>query len=77
MSFTSGGIAYDIDYSSRQEGSSTTVKTFAAITSRSHHNGLVGVAKMDGSVSTIDDSIAADVWRAMSTRAGGEVAQVP
>ena len=71
------GIAYDIDYSSRQEGSSTTVKTFAAITSRSHHNGLVGVAMMDGSVSTIDDSIAADVWRAMSTRAGGEVAQVP
>ena len=53
------------------------MKTFAAITSRSHHNGLVGVAMMDGSVSTIDDSIAADIWRAMSTRAGGEVAQVP
>jgi hypothetical protein len=53
------------------------VKTFAAITSRSHHNGLVGVAMMDGSVSTIDDSIALNVWRAMSTRAGGETVSMP
>ena len=74
---TVSGIEHDIDYNSRQEGSSTTVKTFAAITSRSHHNGLVGVAMMDGSVSTIDDSIALDVWRAMSTRAGGESASLP
>lgn len=77
VSFTSGGIEHDIDYSSRQEGSSATIRTFAAITARSHHNGLVGIAMMDGSVSTIDDSIAVDVWRALSTRAGGEVARVP
>jgi hypothetical protein len=74
---TVSGIEHDIDYNSRQEGSSTTVKTFAAITSRSHHNGLVGVAMMDGSVSLIADSIALDVWRAMSTRAGGETVSVP
>jgi prepilin-type N-terminal cleavage/methylation domain-containing protein len=67
-----GGIEYDIDYNSRQEGNSATVKTFAAITSRSHHNGMVGVAMMDGSVRTIEERIALTVWRALSTRAGGE-----
>jgi type II secretory pathway pseudopilin PulG len=69
---TVGGIAHDIDYNSRQEGNSATAKTFAAITSRSHHNGLVGVAMMDGSVRTIDDGVNRTVWRALSTRAGGE-----
>jgi prepilin-type N-terminal cleavage/methylation domain-containing protein len=69
---TVGGIEHDIDYSSRQEGSSTTVRTFAAITSRSHHNGLVGVAMMDGSVRTVGDDVSLAVWRALSTRSGGE-----
>lgn len=72
-----GGIEHDIDYSSRQEGSSTTVKTFAAITSRSHHHGLVGVAMMDGSVRAIDDSIGPAVWRALGTRAGSEAGTAP
>ena len=69
---TVNGIEHDIDYNSRQEGSSTTVKTFAAITSRSHHNGLVGVAMMDGSVRTVGDDVDRTVWRALSTRSGGE-----
>ena len=69
---TVGGVEYDIDYNSRQEGNSATVKTYAAITSRSHHNGLVGVAMMDGSVRTIEDAVDRAVWRALSTRAGGE-----
>jgi prepilin-type N-terminal cleavage/methylation domain-containing protein len=69
---TVGGIEHDIDYNSRQEGNSATVKTFAAITSRSHHNGMVGVAMMDGSVRTIEDGVDRTVWRALSTRAGGE-----
>lgn len=69
---TVNGIEHDIDYNSRQEGTSTTVKTFAAITSRSHHNGLVGVAMMDGSVRTVGDDVDRTVWRALSTRSGGE-----
>ena len=69
---TVSGIAHDVDYNSRQEGSSATAKTFAAITSRSHHNGLVGVAMMDASVRAIDDGVDRSVWRALSTRAGGE-----
>ncbi len=66
------GVVHDVDYNSRQEGNSATARTFAAITARSHHRGLVGVALMDGSVRTIGDDVAPEVWRALGTRAGGE-----
>ena len=71
----SGG--YDIDYNSRQEGSSASARTFAAITSRSYHPGLVVTAMMDGSVGTIADAIEPAVWRALGTRAGGETSGQP
>jgi prepilin-type processing-associated H-X9-DG protein len=44
------------------------------VTSRSYHTGnLVNVAKMDGSVESINGSIDLRVWRAMATRNGEEV----
>lgn len=49
--------------------------TYAIITSRSFHTGVVNAARVDGSVSTVSDSIDLDVWRALATRAGGEVVQ--
>ena len=70
------GRSYDIDYNSRQEGNSATIRTFAAITSRSHHKGLVTVAMLDGSVRTVSDEISIDVWRGMGTRSGGEAAAI-
>jgi hypothetical protein len=73
---TVGGITHDFDFNSRQEGSSATAKTFAAITSRSHHNGLVTVSMLDGSTRTVGNDIALDVWRALGTRSGGEAAAV-
>jgi prepilin-type N-terminal cleavage/methylation domain-containing protein len=66
------GIAYDIDYNSRQEGNSATVRSFAAITARSHHPRLVMTARMDGSVRPVTDDIALEIWRALGTRAGGD-----
>lgn len=75
--YQSGSATHDFDVNSRQEGTSATAKTFAAITSRSHHRGSVTVAMMDGSTATIADGIAAGVWRALSTRSGGEVQQLP
>ncbi len=77
VSHSSGGVSYDIDYNSQQEGKSATVKTFAAITSRSHHSGLVGVALMDGSTRSVSDTISQQVWRQLGTRSGGEAARVP
>lgn len=68
-----GGISYDGDYNSQQEGRSATLPTYAAITARSYHNGLVNVAMMDGSVKAISNSISQQTWRWLGTRAGDEV----
>ena len=74
---STGGIDYDIDYNSRQEGSSATAKTFATITARSHHSGLVTTAMMDGSSRAVDNDIDPLVWRALGTREGGESVTAP
>ena len=49
----------------------------AHIASRSHHPGGVNLAFCDGSVRFIKDSVQLDLWRAISTRAGGEVVGDP
>jgi hypothetical protein len=75
--YQSGSATYDFDLNSRQEGNSANAKTFAAITSRSHHAGIVTIAMMDGSTASIANSVEAAIWRALSTRSGGEVQQLP
>jgi prepilin-type N-terminal cleavage/methylation domain-containing protein/prepilin-type processing-associated H-X9-DG protein len=75
--FARNGQDYDIDYNSRQEGNSATIKTFAAITARSYHNGTVNAARLDGSVHAIADGTYPAVWRALATRAGGELIPAP
>jgi len=75
--YAAAGRTHDIDFNSRQEGNSATAKTFAAITARSHHGGLVVVAMMDGSAGTVTDDVALEVWRALATRAGGEAVAAP
>jgi prepilin-type N-terminal cleavage/methylation domain-containing protein len=74
---TASGIEHDIDYNSRQEGSHATQKTYAAITSRSFHPGVVVTAMMDGSVGTMSETIDLSVWRALGTRGGGETVAMP
>ncbi len=68
-----GDMKHDVDFTNQREGTSLTVATYAAITARSHHAGLVNVALMDGSVRQIANEIAINVWRALSTRAGNEM----
>jgi prepilin-type N-terminal cleavage/methylation domain-containing protein len=67
------GQEYDIDFNSMREGRSATAPTYAVVTSRSHHPGGVNVLLMDSSVRVVADSISSDVWRALGSRAGGEV----
>jgi prepilin-type N-terminal cleavage/methylation domain-containing protein/prepilin-type processing-associated H-X9-DG protein len=71
--FTSGGVNYDIDFNSLREGRSTTLPTYAVVTSRSHHSGGVNALLMDGSVRFVTNSITTANWRALGSRAGGEV----
>lgn len=68
----SDGHTYDIDYNSQQEGRSTTQATYAAVTARSYHPGIVQIVLMDGSCRAVSETIALQVWRALGTRAGGE-----
>lgn len=77
VKFNLDGVESDVDYNSWQEGKNGVAgnPTFAAITSRSHHVGLVQAVFLDGSVSTITDSIDVDLWRSMGTRAGREPIQ--
>lgn len=67
------GYTYDIDFNSRYEGTSATEPTYAAITARSYHPGLVNALYMDGSVHSTNDDIELVTWRALSTRRGGEI----
>ncbi len=69
-----GGVTYDIDFNSVQEGKKADQATYAAITSRSYHSGkMVNVVFMDASVHSISNSISLDVWRALGTIRGGEI----
>jgi len=67
------GKLFDIDFNSMREGRSTTVPTYAVVTSRSHHSGMVQVFIMDGSTRSISSNIELAVWRALGSRSGGEV----
>jgi prepilin-type N-terminal cleavage/methylation domain-containing protein len=65
-----------IDWTNIQEGKSDNVVTYAAVTARSFHAGIVNVAMMDGATRAVTDDVDAAVWRALSTRKGGETANL-
>ena len=64
---------YDVDYVSSRDGSSATAKSYASMGSRSYHSGGVNILLMDGSVRFVTNGIDLVTWRALGTRAGGEV----
>ncbi len=57
-----------IDWTNMQEGKSEDAPTYAAVTSRSPHPGIVNVSMMDASTRAISNDIDIQVWRQMSTR---------
>ncbi|MFH1922015.1 MAG: DUF1559 domain-containing protein [Planctomycetota bacterium] len=67
-----GGVVYDVNWTNHQEGLPPDVPTFAAVTSRSYHPGVVNALLMDGSARSFSETIERRVWQAMSTRNGGE-----
>ncbi|MBI2827605.1 MAG: DUF1559 domain-containing protein [Planctomycetia bacterium] len=70
--YSTGGDTYDVDVTSMRDGESATVPTYAAITARSYHPGLVNVLLLDGSVRSVIDTVDLKVWRAAGTRSSGE-----
>ncbi len=71
--YSVNGRIYDVDFVSFREGKTLTLPTYAAVTARSYHPGVVNAAMLDGSVRTVRQSIAPATWQALATRAGGEV----
>ena len=72
----SGGTTYDVDFTScREEKKDTdcTGPTYAAVTSRSHHVGMVHSLMADGAVKAISDNIDAGTWSLLGSRNDGEV----
>ena len=69
--YVTGGVTYDLDYTAAEEGDSSN-PTYAAITSRSYHSGIVHSLLADGSVKGISNNISLTIWRALGTRAGRE-----
>ncbi len=54
-------------------GSVATAIVYGTVTSRSYHTGMVNTLLMDGSVRSISENIDIFVWRALGSRAGGEI----
>jgi prepilin-type N-terminal cleavage/methylation domain-containing protein len=69
------GAIFDCDYNSWQEGKGGVggSPSYAIITSRSPHTGIVQSALVDGSARSISENIDLAIWRALGTRSGGEV----
>jgi len=72
---TDGTDTFECDYNSWQEGRDGVAgnPSYAIITSRSHHVGVVQAALADGSACTISDQIDRSVWQAIGTRGGSEI----
>jgi prepilin-type N-terminal cleavage/methylation domain-containing protein len=67
------GDTYNVDFVSSLEGRAANLLTYAAVTSRSGHQGSINALRMDGSVRPVRQDIHLSVWRALGTRAGGEI----
>lgn len=63
---------FDVDWSTRSEGTSSTQPTYAAVTARSYHACLVNILLMDGSVRPASNQVTLSVWRALGTRNGND-----
>ncbi len=75
--YSDGVNNYSIDVTSMRDGESATAPTYAAVTARSYHTGLVNILLLDGSVRTANDQIDQRVWRAAGTRDTGEASTLP
>jgi prepilin-type N-terminal cleavage/methylation domain-containing protein len=67
------GVTYDVDFTSGRMGPGTNRQGYRVVTARSYHPAIVNALWLDGSVRTVSNAIQQATWRALGTRAGGEV----
>jgi prepilin-type N-terminal cleavage/methylation domain-containing protein len=71
--YVSGGREYDVDFTSARVGPGNPQQSYRVVTARSYHPGGVTALMMDGSVRFVANSVTQATWRALGTRAGGDV----
>ena len=69
----SGAIDAGDFTSCREAKTGCSGPTYAAVTARSYHIGIVHALLMDGAVRSLSENIDLGTYRALSTRSGGEV----
>ncbi|MCA8987471.1 MAG: DUF1559 domain-containing protein [Planctomycetaceae bacterium] len=69
----SGGSAVDGDFTNCREAKSCAEPTYAAVTARSYHKGIVNALLMDGAIRSISENIHLPTWQALSMRSDGAV----
>ncbi len=74
MLYQGGSAPLDVDFMSSRLGLSATRLSYGAVNARSYHTSGVNILLMDGSVHFATNSIDLVTWRALGSRAGGEVA---
>ncbi len=67
------GVTEEGDYTSCREDKTCNAPTYAAVTSRSWHTGIVNSLLMDGSVRSISENIDLQTWRNLAERNDGQV----
>ncbi len=77
MLYTTGGVSYDVDFTSARVSPSAPRHGYRVVTARSYHLGGVNALILDGSVRFVTEAIDRDAWRAFGTRGGGEVSILP
>ena len=74
--YTISGITYDVDFTSARVSPTAPQHVYRVVTARSYHSGGVNALLLDGSIRLVSSAIVRDVWRALGTRSGGEVADI-
>jgi len=67
------GLTFDVDFTSARVSPTAPRHGYRVVTARSFHSGGVNALSLDGAVRFISSSIEQAIWRALGTRAGGEV----
>ncbi|MEX0725283.1 MAG: DUF1559 domain-containing protein [Planctomycetaceae bacterium] len=67
------GVIRDVDFINVREGASATDATYAAMTARSWHEGIVNCLLMDGSVRSATENIDLTLWRNLGARGDGQI----